>query len=66
MFGRSFKKNSMKLQDIHRWQLEKFQMDLDNLFDIAHMDALERMKIKEDKMFLHDRENQVVRVAWRG
>ena len=28
-------------------------MDLDNLFDIAHSDALERMKIDEDKMFLH-------------
>ena len=28
-------------------------MDLDNLFDIAHMDALKRMKIEEDKMFLH-------------
>ena len=28
-------------------------MDLDNLFDIAHADALERMKIEEDKMFLH-------------
>ena len=28
-------------------------MDLDNLFDIAHTDALERMKIEEDKIFLH-------------
>ena len=40
-------------------------MDLDNLFDIAHADAIERMKIEEDKMF-GDREHQVVRVAWRG
>ena len=28
-------------------------MYLDNLFDIAHAEALERMKIEEDKMFLH-------------
>ena len=28
-------------------------MDLDNVFDIAHTDALERMKIELDKMFLH-------------
>ena len=28
-------------------------MDLDNSFDIAHADDLERMKIEEDKMFLH-------------
>ena len=53
MFGGSFKKNSTKSQDIHRRRSEKFQKDLDNLFDIAHADALERMKIEEDKMFLH-------------
>ena len=40
----------MKSQDINSM---KFQMDLDNLFDITHSDALERMKIEEDKMFLH-------------
>ena len=28
-------------------------MDLDDLFGIAHADALERMKIEEDKMFVH-------------
>ena len=28
-------------------------MDWDNLFDIAHGDALKKMKIEEDKMFLH-------------
>ena len=28
-------------------------MDLDNLFDIAQVDALERMKKEEDKMFLN-------------
>ena len=41
-------------------------MDLDNLFDIAHADALERMKIEEDKRFFTDRENHVVQVAWWG
>ena len=39
------KKNSMESQDIHRQRLEKFQMDLDNLSHIAHMDAHKRMKI---------------------
>ena len=46
-------KNSTKSQDIHMQWSKKFQMDLDNLFDIAHSDALEIMKIEEDKMFLH-------------
>ncbi|GBP24927.1 hypothetical protein EVAR_12594_1 [Eumeta japonica] len=31
---------------------EDFQNNLDNLFDIAHADALERMKIKNDQIFL--------------
>ena len=51
MFGGSFKK-IVRNPKIRR-RSEKFQIDLDNLFDIAHADALERMKIKEDKMFLH-------------
>ena len=50
---RELQKYSTKSQDIHRRRSEKFQMDLDNLFDIAHADAIERMKIEEDKMFLH-------------
>ena len=33
--------------------MQKFQMDLYNSFDITHADALERMKIEEDKMFIH-------------
>ena len=45
--------NSTKSQDIHRQRSEKFQTDLDNLFDIAYADALKRLKIEEDKMFLH-------------
>ena len=50
---RELQKNSMKSQDIHRRRSEKFQVDLDYLFDIAHADDLERMKIEEDKMFVH-------------
>ena len=42
---RELQKNSTKFQDIHRRLSEKFQMQLDNLFDIAYADALERMKI---------------------
>lgn len=49
---RELQKNSTKSQEIHKRRAEKFQMDLDNLFDIAHVDALERMKIEEDKVFL--------------
>ena len=47
------KKNSTKYQDIQRQQSEKFKMDFDNLFDIAHADALKRIKIEEYKMFSH-------------
>ena len=49
---RELQKNSTKSQDIHWRRSEQFQIDLDNLFDIAHMDALKRIKIEEDKMFL--------------
>ena len=45
-------KNSKKIQDIYKRREENFKNNLDNLFDIAHTDALERMKIDEDKIFL--------------
>ena len=50
---RELQKNSTNSQDIHRRRSEKFQVDFDYLFDIAHADDLERMKIEEDKMFVH-------------
>ena len=75
MFGGSFKTIVRNPENVICWNftskeiigsgLEKFQMDLDNLFDIAHADAFERMKIKI-KCSYTDRVNQVVRVAWRG
>lgn len=33
-------------------------MNLDNLFDIAHVDVLDRMKIEEDKIFLQRQREQ--------
>lgn len=44
-------KNSKKIQDIYKRREEDFKNNLDNLFDI-HADALELMKIEEDKIFL--------------
>lgn len=49
---RELQKNSKKIQDIYKRREEDFKNNLDNLFDIAHADALERMKIEEDKIFL--------------
>ena len=70
-------KNSTKSQDFIQYvfrtsqdfvlkRSEKFQMDLDNLFDSAQTDALKRMKIGEDKMFLHRRREQGRWVACLG
>jgi len=32
---------------------------LDNLFDIAHVDALERIKIEQDKIFLQQQKGRL-------
>lgn len=49
---RELQKNKNKTQDSHRRREENFQLELDNLFDIAHADALQKIKIQEDKIFL--------------
>jgi hypothetical protein len=49
---RALQKNSKKIQEVHKRREQHFQIDLDNLFDIAHADALDRIKIVEDKLFL--------------
>lgn len=49
---RELQKNCKKTQDVYKHREEKFQKDLDNLFDIAHAEALQRIKIEEDKIFL--------------
>ena len=43
-------KNCKKIQNVYKRREEEFQQNLDNLFDIA--DALEMIKIEEDKIFL--------------
>ncbi|GBP84298.1 hypothetical protein EVAR_56984_1 [Eumeta japonica] len=40
------------MQDVYKRREEDFQNNLDNLFDIAHANALEWIKIEEDKIFL--------------
>lgn len=49
---RELQKNSKKKTLVYKRREEDFQNNLNNLFDIAHVDALERMKIEEDKIFL--------------
>ena len=49
---RDLQKNCKKTQDFHRRREEEFQQDLDNLFDVAHANAPEKIKIDEDKVFL--------------
>lgn len=45
-------KKFKKIEDVYKQREEEFKSSLDNLFDIAHADALERIKIEEDKIFL--------------
>lgn len=49
---RSMQKISSKGTDHSRSKLAEFASTLDDLFDIAHQDALETMTIEEDKEFL--------------
>src|SRR5215469_3983841 len=49
---RELPKNFKKTQVTFRNREKNFEIDLDNLFDIAHADVLERMKIEYDKLFL--------------
>ena len=46
------KKNAKRRTDTQRANEAAFVDELDNLFDIAHMDALSLIKIHEDKQFL--------------
>lgn len=40
-----------------RHQQQEFTTNLDNLFDIAHADALQLIRIEEDKIFLQHHRN---------
>ena len=49
---RESQKNCKKTWVVFGSHENNFKIDFDNLFDIAHADALERIKIEEDKSFL--------------
>lgn len=49
---RDLQKNCKKTPIIYRTREKDFEGQLDNLFDIAHANALENIKIDEDKTFL--------------
>lgn len=49
---REMQKNCKKTKVTFKSRENNFKIDLYNLFDIAHADAFERMKIEEDKLFL--------------
>lgn len=58
-------KNAKKTQDVFKQRQQKFTYNLYNLFDIAHADAFQLIKIEEDKIFLqHQRETG--RVGYMG
>ncbi|GBM37970.1 hypothetical protein AVEN_171160-1 [Araneus ventricosus] len=50
--SRDSQENAKKLQDVFKWRQQEFLSNLDNLFDIAHADALQLMKIEEDRLLL--------------
>lgn len=41
-----------KTQGDFKHHEKNFQTDMNNLFDIAHADAVERMEVEENKVFL--------------
>lgn len=62
---RTLQKNSKKQQDIFKRREKEFEDSLDNLFDIAHADAFQLIKIEEDKLFLL-RQREPGRVGYLG
>lgn len=49
---RNLQRNSRRSSETQRERENEFISDLNNLFDIAHANALDLMKIEEDKIFL--------------
>ncbi|KAK7572169.1 hypothetical protein V9T40_012805 [Parthenolecanium corni] len=49
---RALEKSKSKLGQVHRKREENFQNDLNNLFDIAHKNAVSIIKNPEDRQFL--------------
>src|SRR5215469_6415330 len=49
---RDLQKNANKTQDVFEQRRQEFVTNLDKLLDIAHADALQLIKINEDKIFL--------------
>lgn len=49
---RNLQKSSKKVGEVFRQKEAEFIANFDNLFDIAHSDALKIIKIEEDKQFL--------------
>lgn len=54
---RNLQKSAHRRTNTHKERERKFVANLNNLFDVAHADALNMIKIEEDKLFLlHQRE----------
>lgn len=51
-FGEIYKRMLKKTQDGYVQQRQGFLNTLDNLFDISHINALQTIKISEDKTFV--------------
>lgn len=49
---RNLQKNAKKVQDVFVQRRQEFVVNLNNLFDIAHADVLQLIKINEDRIFL--------------
>lgn len=49
---RDLQKNAKKTQEAFKQRREEFLSNLNNLFDIAHADALQLININEDRVFL--------------
>lgn len=49
---RELQKNAKKTQEVFEQRRQEFRSNLNNLFDIAHADALQLIKINEDRIFL--------------
>lgn len=49
---RNLQKDANKTQDVFEQRRQEFVTNINNLFDIAHADALQLIKINEDKIFL--------------
>ena len=60
---RKLQKNARKTLDTFKRREKEFKSNLDNVFDTDHANALQTIKLEEDRVYILNRESQGGKVA---